>query len=184
MELFKRLDAIGFPRVNLLNREAFIKNMQFMHALMVASEPLMQNAIDQTQEPWLLDYYKSHVEEERGHADWLENDLKHMGVKPETSMIAAACAGAQYYLIRHVHPIALLGYMTILECYPMNLEAVAALETEYGIEAIRTLRYHAEHDVDHRQDLLKMLAEVPEEHKRLVADNAVQTLNLLHVALR
>lgn len=181
MGVFDRLEAIGFPKLNLLDRETYLRNMQFMHALMVASEPLVQEAIDHSSGD-LRDYFVEHIEEERGHAEWLAADIRSMGSKPETHMIAAACAGAQYYLIRHVNPEALLGYMAVLECYPMPLEMVDALEQAHGKEAVRTLRYHAENDIEHRKALMAMIEK--SEHQQLIGDNAVQTLNLLNVALR
>lgn len=183
MDLFDRLDAIGFPKLDLLDRDAFCKNLVFMHALMVASEPLLQEAIEHS-DGALGVYYSAHIEEERGHAAWLADDLKSLGVTVgEPSYIAAACAGAQYYLIRHAHPAALLGYLAVLEGYPAPLEVVDMLEGHYGKDAMRCFRFHAEHDVDHRADLVKMIESVPEHHD-LITNNAVQTLNLLHIALR
>lgn len=184
MDIFERLDSIGLPQLNLLDREVYVRNMKFMHALMVASEPLVQDAIDWTSNPALRSYYRKHIEEERGHAEWLADDLGSMGEETETDLIAAACAGAQYYMIRHVHPVALLGYMAVLEGYPMPIEHVEQLEQAHGTDAVRTLRYHAENDVEHRKDLVAMLNSLSPEHKKLVSDNAVQTLNLLHVGLR
>ncbi|HEY6019106.1 MAG TPA: hypothetical protein VIY48_04175, partial [Candidatus Paceibacterota bacterium] len=153
MDLFAQLNEIGFPKLNLLDKPTFLRNMVFMHSLMLASEDLLEEAIKYANGD-LLDYYKDHIEEERGHAEWLANDLYQIGVQVgEPHYLAAACAGTQYYLIRHIHPIALLGYMAVLEGYPMPMEWVERLEIEYGIEPLRTLRYHAEHDVDHRKDL-------------------------------
>lgn len=183
MKLEERIEALGFPVVDLGNRAAFVHNLKTMHELMVASEPLLEDAIEHTQDPDLLAYYKAHVEEERGHADWLREDLESMGETVEPNMIAAACAGAQYYLIRHADPAALLGYMAVLEGYPMPLEVVGKLEELYGVDAVRTLRYHAENDINHREDLFAVIERFPQHHK-LIADNAVQTLNLLHVALK
>ena len=37
---------------------------------------------------------------------------------------AAALVGAQYYWIRHVHPVALLGYVMLLEGYPPSAGTV------------------------------------------------------------
>lgn len=171
---------IKLPIMNLSKKDNFLKNLRFMYHLMVASEDLLKEAIP-ISKGWLNDYYVSHIEEERGHAKWLYDDLK--GDVGDYDLTAAACAGTQYYLIKHVHPIALLGYMSVLECHPMNLEIVSELEKLHGKELCRCLRFHAENDVFHGADLEKILGKVPAELENLVISNAIQTASLIKYGL-
>jgi hypothetical protein len=180
--MLDKIRQIGFPMVDLSKPEIFARNMAFMHDLMIASEPLVQEAIDHA-DGELRDYLVRHIEEERGHAAWLAEDLAELGLTEwERSCAAVACAGSQYYWIKHVHPAAVLGYMAILEGYPMPIETVEELELIHGTKACRTLRYHAENDVEHRIDLFEMIGKLP-EHAGLIETSAMQTLNLLHAGL-
>lgn len=180
--MLEKIKQIGFPVVDLSRPEVFIRNLAFMHDIMIASEPLVQEAIDHS-EGELRDYLVRHIEEERGHAAWLADDLAELGLTDwERSCAAVACAGSQYYWIKHVHPAAILGYMAVLEGYPMPLDIVAELESIHGKKPCRTLRYHAENDIEHRIDLFNMINRLP-EHEKLIETSAVQTLNLLHAGL-
>lgn len=194
MELIDYLtQALSLPMVDLTDRSSFVRNMQFSYSLMLASEDLLQEAIDKLNlsvtktdfECDLLTYYNSHIEEERGHDKWLADDILELGEVPKRlSMEAALAAGSQYYLIRHIHPAALLGYMAVLEGFPMDLSVVKQLEVIYGEKALRTLRYHAENDKHHRVDLFNFIRTVPVEFQQLIADNALCTVSMIHLALQ
>ena len=46
---------------------------------------------------------------------------------------AAALAGAQYYWIRHVHPVAILGFIAVLEGTPPDVEFFENLADRIGL---------------------------------------------------
>ena len=163
--------------VNLNEPLTFLRNLVFLHNVIAASENLLEIAITRA-EGSLRDYYAAHLEEERQHEKWLADDLKSAGIDVATLPIspeAVAMAGSQYYLIYHVDPAALLGYMAVLECFPLSAEHMDALEAVHGKDICRTLRYHAKNDVDHGADVLAMIDRLPENCFRLVLENAVQT---------
>ena len=62
------------------------------------------------------------------------------------SPTVAALVGSQYYWIFHFHPVALLGYIAVLEGYPPSMAMIDQLEagTGYPREAFRTMIAHAE----------------------------------------
>lgn len=166
------IQGIRRPGLDIQNRAALIDNLVFMQQLMRATEGLLQDAADAANGD-LRAYYLEHLEEERGHAEWLANDLQQAGVSVEPLIRKAVeIAGAQYYLIKHVHPASLLGYMAVLEGCPTPLEVVEQLENLHGKDLFRTLRYHSEHDLHHRKDLFAIIdkANAPE-----ILSNAVQT---------
>jgi hypothetical protein len=117
--------------------------LQFNYGIMLASENLLKEAgMDDI--------------EERGHAEWLKEDMIRLGIEiPLYDYAAATIAGAQYYYIRHVHPMVLLGYRAALECRPMSIESVNMLEKEMGL--MPCLRYHAIHDVDHGRQIIEQI---------------------------
>jgi hypothetical protein len=186
---------------DLRDPQTMLDNLVFVHQLIVASEPLLELAIQRARklhpagEPMrkevhgfsldLLRYFRSHLEEERGHANWLDDDLASADVSVQACALqldAVQMAGMQYYLVRHAHPAALLGYMAVLECSPMPLAQVEHLENLHGTKLLRTLRYHAEHDIDHGADVCAMLDKVPAHLQELVKNNALITAQHLNRA--
>ncbi len=99
------------------------------HGIIRASVPLMQRARDEAAQraaddpvcAALAPYFDEHIEEERHHDDWLLDDLETLGrgrddvlARPPTATIAGL-VGAQYYWVIHYHPVAVLGYIALLE---------------------------------------------------------------------
>lgn len=174
------------PAPSLGQRSVLTKNLTFVHQVIVASEPLLYSALAvlppaehaDAFDAQLRTYLHQHAKEESDHADWLAEDLRSAGVdvaQQALSIDAIETVGAQYYLIRHAHPVALLGYMAFLECFPMSLARVEWLEQVHGKELLRTLKHHAEHDPDHGRDLLELIDQVPVGWQALVYNNGVQT---------
>lgn len=157
-----------------------------MHQVISASENLLRAAIeacDCSEFGNILSvYYQSHLAEERGHEKWLADDLASAGVDIKAmplSLKAVEMAGTQYYLIHHVHPVSLLGYMAVLEGNSISNERLEELESIHGKSLLRTLRYHAEHDIEHIKDLNIILAKVPEEIEHHVRNSANQTMKYM-----
>lgn len=162
--------------------KTLVNNLVFMHQLMVASERLLKEAADETSGD-LKDYYLQHLEEERGHSSWLSHDLRSAGVYTDTLpplRQAVVIAGSQYYLIKHVHAASLLGYMAVLEGNPPAMEFVEQMEQLHGKPLCRTLRYHAQHDLEHRKALFSMID--ASGHPSIMA-NAIQTASDLSHAM-
>jgi hypothetical protein len=143
------------------------------HHIVRASVPLMEVARDRAlsaagSDPvcaGLADYLSGHLEEERGHDDWLLDDLESIGCSRAGVLAAtpspevASLVGAQYYWIQHHHPIGLLGYIAVLEGNPPSEEHVARIRRLTGLpdSLFRTYRLHGQVDGDHRADLDRTL---------------------------
>lgn len=153
--------------------------LAFWYQVIVASEPLLEDAIcmlgDDGFEGELKAFYKHHLEDERHHAAWLKEDLG--GHPINLHMTAAALAGTQYYLIRHLHPVCLMGYMQVLEGRPIDPALIEHIEREHGKQAARTLRIHAENDPNHIKELLAF--PIPEEFRGMVEASKQQTIQYL-----
>lgn len=137
----------------------------------------------------VADYCARHIPEERHHDENVLDDLAVLGVSRESvarripSPTMAALIGAQCYWILNVHPIALLGYLEVLEGEPpvsKFLEEVI-LRTGLPRAAFRTYFQHADVDQKHRDDLREALDRMPlsEEHVSILAISAFQTVELV-----
>jgi hypothetical protein len=146
------------------------------YQLIVASEPLLAQAIgtlrDDGWEAELKAFFVKHLADEKDHAKWLLEDLD--GYTGNLHYGVAAMAGMAYYLILHVHPVALLGYMQALEDQPISLEFVEAIERQFGKKLARTLRLHAEEDPKHAVELEQAKSFVPSEWLPLVDNTRKQ----------
>jgi hypothetical protein len=155
---------LGHQRV----RELYPEYLFMSHGVSRASVPLMPRASERARAlqgdevaAILAAYFESHIEEERGHDEWLLDDLATLGVGPDAvlarppSAAVAALVGAQYYWIEHYHPVALLGYVALLEGYPPVASEIDDLrrKTGYDQHAFRTLSLHGELDPTHGEEL-------------------------------
>lgn len=182
---------IEHPRIAALYPEYLIT----MHGVIRASVPLMETALARAEREGddpvcaqLAEYLEEHIPEEHDHDEWLLQDLEVLGVERSSvltrapSSTAAALVGAQYYWIHHYHPVALLGYISLLEGYPPVQEDVEELieRTGYPREAFRTLAGHAELDLGHRDELNAAIDALPltEQQAALLARNALYTVHM------
>ncbi|MFE5197972.1 iron-containing redox enzyme family protein [Streptomyces sp. NPDC056601] len=167
-----------------------------MHGISRAAVPLMQAAVravearpdDEVSNP-LRDYLMKHIPEELGHDEWALEDLEVIGVDRETvlghipSPSLAALVGAQYYWIEHVHPVAIMGYLAVMESNAPSPDAVRHLmnATRFPQAAFRSMEIHSRLDVRHSADVYEMLdgLETTDRHARLVAISAMSTTEAL-----
>jgi len=154
-------------------------HLALLYQIIIASEMLLDEAAFLLKgEGWEADlkaFYLKHLEDERHHAAWLKEDL---GEHPIVLHYGAAqLAGMAYYLIRHIHPVALMGYMMALEGNPVPVAYVEDIERRFGVKAGRTLRIHAENDPGHIEELRAF--PIPPEWQPLVENTRLQTLQLI-----
>jgi heme oxygenase-like protein len=164
---------VGHPRL----RELWPEYLVLQHQIIRATVPLTETALDRTRalpesDPLLVPlaaYLEEHVEEELNHDDGLLDDLESLGL-PRAEVCArmpsarvAALVGAQYYWIFHYHPVALLGYIAVLEGYPPSMAMIDGLmaRTGYTRSAFRTLIAHSELDPGHSDELDELLDRLP-----------------------
>ncbi|MFF3837660.1 iron-containing redox enzyme family protein [Streptomyces sp. NPDC001930] len=173
-------------------RERYVRYLAAMHPLVRASVPLLVRAAERcAAEPddpaarRLAAYCLRHAEEERDHDAWLLDDLAAAGAGPAAvpHPIVVELAGAQYYRIEHEHPVALLGYIAVLEGNAPGPRLADRLAEVTGLPggAFRTLREHAELDGGHLDDLYRVfdaLAPSP-ARQTAVSVSALHTANLL-----
>ena len=182
-------------------RELYPEYLFTSHCIIRASVPLMEAGRDRAAAlapsdgvaAALAPYLEEHIPEELDHDDWLLNDLEVLGrareevVARPPSPTVAAVVGAQYYWILHYQPVAILGYIAVLEGYPPSAELIDDLiaRTGYERDAFRTLIAHAELDPGHRDELDTVIDELPlsAEQRTVVGLSAMSTVDFLARAL-
>ena len=159
-----------------------------------ASVPLLETARDRARDlsptdplaAGLVDYLREHAEEERGHDEWLLQDLQSVGVasaellsRPPSDAVAAL-VGAQYYWVLHYHPVCLLGYLMVLEGNPPDRRRLQDLRSRSGLpaSAFRTMLKHADLDIGHAAELDDLLDRLPLSpgHKEGLGLSAISTV--------
>jgi hypothetical protein len=192
-ELFAAIQSfMKHPQITALYPEYLF----VLHTMMRASVPLMEEALEvaKTREAYdpvasgLVTYLTQHIREELYHDDWLLEDMALIGVRRSQvlerlpSPIVAVLVGSQYYWIRHYHPVALLGYISVMEGYPPTKDYVEDLQrkTGYPSQAFRTLAKHGYLDPYHRDGLDKTLDALPLQptQEALISISAMQTVDL------
>lgn len=174
-------------------REGYPLYLAEMHSVVRAATVLMEKArarckslarSDRTSVEPLAEYLQAHIPEERGHDEWILQDLAATGaavadIKEQWgSASVASLVGAQMYWIEFAHPCALLGHMLVMEGHPPSRRFISELmcSTGYDKDCFRSLRRHAVLDVAHRRELRQVIDGLDLE-KRLVQ---LMSLSALH----
>jgi hypothetical protein len=168
-----------------------------IHSMARASVPLMKAAVDRllamtSVDPLsapLIGYFVQQIPQETGHDNWLLEDLEALGcaraeilsrMPPPT---VAALVGAQYYWIFHHHPVALLGYILVVESETPRVELVDRTVAETGLprEAFRSFFRHAVLEPAHNDALDRLLDSLPlsREQRGLIGVSVIQTSNMI-----
>ncbi len=176
-----------------------------LYATIRANIPLMQAARDCARErsakdpvaAALASYLEQHIPEELHHDEWLLEDIEVLGFSRDVvwsripPLDVASLIGAQFYWIQFVHPVAILGYIAVLEGDPTPEAVVAEAVAKSGLpkEAFRTILLHSRLDPGHRDDFNAMLDALPltQEHSTLIGISAFHTacaMNRIFAAVR
>jgi hypothetical protein len=164
------------------------------YGVTVASAPAMREAARLCAEGegadslklWLKDYYLAHAAEEEDHAEWLLQDLKSLGIQREIALgrlpypSVAALVGSQYYWMKHVHPVAYLGFIAVLEA-PTEIGFLREVSERAGIAwgSMSCHARHAELDEGHVAEFDAMLDALPltEAQRSLITVSALSTIS-------
>jgi hypothetical protein len=132
-------------------------------------------------------YLEMHIEEEKDHDQWLLNDIESLGIDPAEVLRATplqavvSLLGAQYFWILHMHPVAIFGYLIVLEGYPPLVHQLEQIRRNTGLpaSAFRCLISHAEDDPDHIDTLNRTLDSMPltPDQSKYLALSAFHTID-------
>ena len=157
-----------FPELYPWYLRALHGTIRASNQLLRLGEQVARELSDDPAGEMLADYYAEHAEEEQDHDLWVLQDLEVLGFPNDVvladvpSPTAAALPGSQYYWIQNYHPIALLGYLAVLE-RPVDPEYFRNLARKHAIPeaAFRTLILHAELDEGHADHLDALVDRLP-----------------------
>ena len=143
----------------------------------------------------LAEYLERHIPEEL-HGDepggGTLDDLEAIGIgvaavrRRRPSRKIAALVGAQYFWIRHVHPVAILGYLQLEAFHPERATVEQLIATTgFPREGFGQLLLHADVDVEHAEELRRVLDSLPLEpdQEELIGVSALQTIAFLVEAM-
>ena len=147
--------------------------------------PLLASAVsrcspdDRRYQSALFEY----IDEERGHEEWILEDIEALGGDPESVRQSAPrfpckiMIGHAYYLVDHVSPYGLLGMVHVLEGMAVALagDAVRAIrKTMPGASdaGFKYLTTHGDLDVEHTKLFKKLVNEMDQKHLPLVIESA------------
>lgn len=167
--------AHGLWRVNDA-REIYPRYLEQMHMVVRSGVSLMETAVDVAKKmpsncsmknP-LINYLEKHIDEERGHDDWLLEDYAATDHDPDhliskiPSCHVANMAGAQYYWIIHHHPVMVMGHIAALEINhpPQGFSNHLANLTGYPMDAFRAIARHEKLDLVHKKEILALIDEL------------------------
>jgi hypothetical protein len=136
----------------------------------------------------LRDYYAEHAKEEEGHEEWLLADLESMGISRDRALqrlpypSVAALVGTQYYWIEHAHPVAVLGYLAVLE-QPAEAAFLKEVRERTGIPltSMSCHQKHAELDLGHVAEFDTLLGSLSlaRQEEELIMVSAITTIGHL-----
>ncbi len=95
-------------------------------------------------------YLTRHLEEERGHAAWVLDDLEAFGfdrsveARRRPSVHAVALLGCAYTWADQHHPVSILGFLSIMEGRPMTVPFLEAVIARSGLPA-KAFRFYLDH---------------------------------------
>ena len=132
-------------------------------------------------------YLEMHIEEEKDHDQWLLSDIESLGIDPTDVLRATplpatvSLLGAQYFWMFHMHPVAIFGYLIVLEGYPPLVHQLEQIRRSTGLptSAFRCLISHAEDDPDHIDTLNRTLDSMPltPDQSKYLALSAFHTID-------
>ena len=168
------------------------------HSIIRASVPLMKATLECCRTPkyqcdsvlkLFAEYLERHILEESGHDEWILDDAEVLGIQRRFLLermpkrTALQLVGSQYYWIHHYNPIAMLGYIAVMEGTPPETEFIedVARRNKLPMEAFSSFLLHAKIDPTHRADLDRLLDNLPlsKEQLGLIGLSAAQTIQYL-----
>ncbi|MEA3410654.1 MAG: iron-containing redox enzyme family protein [Pseudomonadota bacterium] len=144
--------------------------------------------------PELGKYLLVHSEEEEGHDHWAMTDLNELGVAQEvvhdTYPVPACSAliGYTHYLAEYGNPVALFGWLYVLESMGDDLGSSLARYLDKNLDlqgkSLRFVAGHGVNDVEHTADINEHLSKfVTEERDRKDIVHAARVVGDLYVRM-
>jgi len=185
---FMSIPLIRHAVVNGVDRGLYLEYLVSAYHHVKHTCPLLGLALsrcgvaDQPYRAGLLAY----LEEEKGHEDWILDDIRALGGNPEAVRIALPSFSVRMmiayanYAIEHISPYAMLGMVHVLEGMSVALAraAASAIQTSLGIDpasgGFSYLTSHGHLDEDHVAAFMVLLDQIDTLERRAVVIQAAK----------
>ncbi|MCB1758537.1 MAG: iron-containing redox enzyme family protein [Gammaproteobacteria bacterium] len=125
---------------------------------------------------WLRDAMAEYISEERGHQEWILNDIGVCGGEPEKvrrqtpGMAAEVMVAYAYHVIERCNPLGFLGMVLVLEGTSIRVASTAAqrLQANLGLpaKAFTYLSSHGSLDLSHMDFYRKLVNRLDDDADR------------------
>ncbi len=175
--------------------EVYTKGLFRLYSMVRATIPLLEAALERSRAladsddvaAAMVPYLEGMIREETGHDHWAFEALKSLG-RDEDDILGeippaaiATTVGAQSYWIEHSHPVAILGYIKVVERHPSSQAELeqAMADTGHPAEAFVYYTRHVELEKKHNKDLDVLLDSLPltDAHRALIGISAAATIH-------
>lgn len=157
--------------------------------------PLMEAARDEARRrgdraaQLVAAYLDRHVEEERGHCEWVLDDLAALGfdrteeARRPLTFRAASLLGCGYTWTFEAHPAAILGFLAVFEGDPMTVPFLQEVAARHGLPEAAFGFYldHARIDPRHSAEIFAALDAVAAADPALEAPMSLCALHALQL---
>ncbi len=183
-----RLDAERFMSINIIQdaiengveQAAYLAFLTQAYHHVKLTCPLLGLAlsrctsVDKIYRNALIEY----IDEEKGHEEWILNDIEYFGGDRKTveqgkaAIPTQVMCGYAHYAIEHLSPYALLGMVHVLEGMSVALATTAAgkiysrLNKGDGQKGFSYLLSHGSLDVEHTNFFAQLVNQIEEEEKQ------------------
>lgn len=181
------LDLVRLPTFKQIYPSFLIQTYHYIKY----SCPLMRSALNTLAAPPAIGhsevqaYLSRHISDEDGHDEWVLRDLLELGVGRLSATVALplpsviSLVGSQMYMIEHVSPLAILGYMFVLEGFPQTGGLLQFVQQQHEIPsfAMTTLAHHSDIDQEHGHALRALLdgSEFTDDEEEVIMHSALLT---------
>ncbi len=187
-----RRDLEAIPRVHAminhgLKRDEYLAFLADLYHIVWHFCPIMASAASRCGDDLRQVRYQlyENVEEEKGHENWVENDIRAVGGDAEAvkrslpSAPVQAMIGFNYHNSERIHPCSVLGMLYSLEVISSVYggRVAAAIQKSLkmpGPEGFTFLESHASMDIDHMAKLKDLIKTIDDPRGQDAVVNATQ----------
>ena len=177
-----------FNAINFEDKKTAAKWLSQTYYFVNHTPKMLALAYGACQDPRLEKFIYNHFKGELGHDKLAYRDVESLGFKvsdfPELALTKAFYQ-SQYFFINFKNQISYLGYALFLEslaihCGPKISERI---EKQTGVKSV-FLKVHAEEDIDHVEDALNFINELPQEIRAIIEENFIQSSEIYSEILK
>jgi hypothetical protein len=184
---YKELEKVShlFQEYPWENKEAYVDFISNVYDFLKHACRLLASAASRCNIEYDIFFHRfiDHASEEKNHEKLVLNDLKALGTPlQQYDMSVPPIWQTQFYMIEHVSPLSLFGYILFLE----NLSLYESIGPHvykrclevYGKKATSYLRVHVEEDPSHVDKLFDIIDKLPQGEHQNVVDSLLITSSL------